>query len=832
METRFLRIISEPDDGRSTLLDYLCSLSLEPPLPLFDPPSDTLSPPSFPFFPQFSVLRLPYESEADEEEEHGLKDKEEEAMTRQGKKIRKEIIINVKTAWRVERGGAEGFLSDGFMLLLDCQKGLSTFNHLFVRESLLRGSAPSLFLNKLDQLLLSHKNSNQEIYEHLLTQIERVNDIISAYQNPLSSPSSPSFSSSSSSSSFLSPVRGNVLFGSGLQCWAFSLNQFSKAYSRKFGVDEKRMLERLWGDHFFNPETKKWTQKPSEGAQRGFNLLVLQTLEQIVHVAENPQNEELDRILAKIGVDLPEEERKERPNRVFEGIMRRFLPLQDAFCDMVRLHLPSPLQGQPSRLPLLYHGPLDDPFGQSISQCDPKGPLAFAVAQVMLPSNTSREFFVLGRIFSGTVRQGETLWAQAPVSEATPSLPPNAAKVKGIFIPGFRRHFQPLPACPSGHLATLCLEGSPFLLSGRRVLTDVDIPCPLFPFKPFLPRLFSIKVLPEQPEDLPRLIQELKTLPLTNPQLEVEALENGDHVIRAPDLPSLKEIILGPKTRVEGSFTSFRETILGESDRVCLAKSPNMRNRVYMKAEPLGEEATKEIEAGRIKMGPPSAHSQLAEQLSQKTGRDVTSFRDIWCFGPENGGPNLLVKRFLGSVLPKDRDLCLPGFQWATKNGVLCQEEMRGCQFNVYDVVFHTNAISSGEKQMIPTIRRAVHGSFLTAKPTLLEPIGAFELAFQEQQDAGTIYSLFQKHGVSYSLAGGPKCNILKAEGFLRMRILDHLLSGLTQRVHLEVWFDHWEPVSQLGLEDGELRDIIRAVRRAKGLTDEVPDPVFFHDRI
>ena len=29
----------------------------------------------------------------------------------------------------------------------------------------------------------------------------------------------------------------------------------------QFGVAEDKMMERLWGDNFFDPKTKKWTKK-------------------------------------------------------------------------------------------------------------------------------------------------------------------------------------------------------------------------------------------------------------------------------------------------------------------------------------------------------------------------------------------------------------------------------------------------------------------------------------------------------------------------------------------------------------------------------------------
>jgi hypothetical protein len=33
------------------------------------------------------------------------------------------------------------------------------------------------------------------------------------------------------------------------------------ARNLQFGVAEDKMMERLWGDNFFDPKTKKWTKK-------------------------------------------------------------------------------------------------------------------------------------------------------------------------------------------------------------------------------------------------------------------------------------------------------------------------------------------------------------------------------------------------------------------------------------------------------------------------------------------------------------------------------------------------------------------------------------------
>jgi elongation factor 2 len=69
------------------------------------------------------------------------------------------------------------------------------------------------------------------------------------------------------------------------------------------------------------------------------------------------------------------------------------------------------------------------------------------------------------------------------------------------------------------------------------------------------------------------------------------------------------------------------------------------------------------------------------------------------------------------------KDSCVAGFQWATKEGVLAEENVRGVRFDIHDVTLHADAIHRGGGQIIPTARRVLYASMLTAKPRLFEPV-------------------------------------------------------------------------------------------------------------
>jgi len=58
-------------------------------------------------------------------------------------------------------------------------------------------------------------------------------------------------------------------------------------------------------------------------------------------------------------------------------------------------------------------------------------------------------------------------------------------------------------------------------------------------------------------------------------------------------------------------------------------------------------------------------------------------------------------------------------FQWATKEAVMTDENMRQVRINIQDVVLHADAIHRGGGQLIPTARRVYYASELTAGPAL-----------------------------------------------------------------------------------------------------------------
>lgn len=205
------------------------------------------------------------------------------------------------------------------------------------------------------------------------------------------------------------PIKGNVVFGAGKDQWAFTLRHFAKFYSAKFGIDEKKMISKLWGDNYFDAEAKKWKIEPVSDSgkplKRAFVQFIMEPIVKLITaIMANEAEEVIEKMLEKIGVKLSEEDKKLKDKKLMKAIMRKWLSAADCLIEVMVNHLPSPIEAQKYRASYLYEG--DEPeVLEAIKNCDPKGPLMIYVSK-MIGVEDGR-FAAFGRVFSGTISTGE-----------------------------------------------------------------------------------------------------------------------------------------------------------------------------------------------------------------------------------------------------------------------------------------------------------------------------------------------------------------------------------------------------------------------------------------
>lgn len=105
----------------------------------------------------------------------------------------------------------------------------------------------------------------------------------------------------------------------------------------------------------------------------------------------------------------------------------------------------------------------------------------------------------------------------------------------------------------------------------------------------------------------------------------------------------------------------------------------------------------------------------------------------------------------------------MSGFQWASNEGVLCEENMRGVRINIKDVALHADSIHRGAGQILPTCRRVVYACILSAVPALLEPVYLCEIQCPEAAVGGIYGCLTKRRGhvvEEYKVEGTPMFNV------------------------------------------------------------------------
>ena len=226
-------------------------------------------------------------------------------------------------------------LSDGCVIVIDVVEGVSAQTYAVIRQAWSEQLRPVLVLNKIDRLITELQMSTFEAYLHLQEVLGSVNLITSALfaaqvaedradtdakakvasgkvaeaaaaeaaaaqggaqgaaeAEAADGPGEVNFEDQvfdwsvedkDDSDVYFDPTRGNVIFASAYDGWAFSVGQFAVLLAKKFNIPtkHKQLSKALWGDYYVTKE--KGQRRVKKGAQvKGkpplFVSAVLQTL--------------------------------------------------------------------------------------------------------------------------------------------------------------------------------------------------------------------------------------------------------------------------------------------------------------------------------------------------------------------------------------------------------------------------------------------------------------------------------------------------------------------------------------------------------------------------
>jgi len=458
----------------------------------------------------------------------------------------------------------------------------------------------------------------------------------------------------------------------------------------------------------------------------------------------------------------------------------------------------------------------------------------------MVPTSDKGRFYAFGRVFSGTVRTGSKVRIMGPnyvPGKKTDLYVKNIQRT--VLMMG--RYVEPIEDIPCGN--TVGLVGIDQYLLKSGTITDSEEAYNIRVMKFSVSPVVRVAVEPKHANDLPKLVEGLKRLSKSDPMVQCSFDESGEHIIAGAGelhleicLKDLEEDHAGVPLRISDPVVPYRETVKAESSIVALSKSQNKHNRLYVKALPIEEELTVAIESGKI-----SSRDDLklrARILADEYGWDVTDARKIWCFGPDTTGPNLLVDVTKGvQYLNEIKDSCVAAVQWASKEGVCAEENMRGIRFNILDVTLHTDAIHRGGGQLIPTCRRACYAACLLAQPSLQEPIYLVEIQCPENAIGGVYSCLNKRRGQVFSEEQRPGTPMFTIKAYLPVSESFGFNGELRQHTAGQAFpqcvFDHWEIMPGSPLDKGsKMEELVTKIRVRKGLKPDIPALDTYYDKL
>jgi elongation factor 2 len=600
-----------------------------------------------------------------------------------------------------------------------------------------------------------------------------------------------------------------------------------------FKEAKSKLQKKLWGEHYYDVRTKKWHKNSNvdgKALPRGFCKFVLEPIYALFNSIMNGEREKSLKMIDTIGLKLKGDERDLEGKALLKIAMRAWLPAADALLDMIVHHLPSPVVAQKYRVENLYEGDMNDECALSIKNCDPEGPLMLYVSK-MVPTSDKGRFYAFGRVFGGTVKTGGKVRIMGPnyvVGKKTDLYVKNIQRT--VIMMG--RYVEPVEDIPAGNTCGLVGVDQYLLKSGT--ITTSEIAHNIRVMKFSVSPVVRVAVECKFPSDLPKLVEGLKRLSKSDPMVQTSIEESGEHIVAGAGelhleicLKDLKEEFCGGIELITTDpVVSYRETVSVTSNQICLSKSPNKHNRLYMTAEPFADGLADAIDQGKV--APRDDEKARAKILQNEFGWDADAGRKIWCFGPDGTGPNLMVDVSKGvQYMQEIKDSVVAAFAWATKEGVICEENVRGVRFNIHDVTLHADAIHRGRGQIIPTARRCLYACMLTAEPRLMEPVYLVEIQCPEGAMGG-IYSCLNRrrgHVISEEQKVGTPLYVVKAylpvmESF---GFTADLRSHTSGQAFPQCVFDHWQVLQGSVLDPStKAFKIVTDTRKRKGLKENI----------
>lgn len=390
-------------------------------------------------------------------------------------------------------------------------------------------------------------------------------------------------------------------------------------------------------------------------------------------------------------------------------------PLFEVLLDMVITHLPDPAEAQPYRIPKLWNGDIESEFGKDLMTCNPDGKLGFCITRIVIDPRSGKEISA-GRLFSGTMHQGEEVWLNRAKQRQRVQLV--------LIYNGIKP--EAVESLPAGNVFAISgLVGQ----SGETITSEPEQPFEEIRhiFEPVITKAIEAN----KASDLPKLVEVLRKVSKEDPSIRITINEDtGEHLISGMGELHLEIVENRIKTeknvdvKTSDPIVIYHETVGAVSPEV-EGKSPNKHNKFYFIVEPLEDAIYQSIKAGRIHEGRIKKKDEALWKALEEGGMPSKTTRNV--IEVFNG--NLFIDETRGIVaLPEVIELILDGFEDVMNAGPLAREPCTKLKIRLIDCKLHEDAIHRGPSQVYPAIRDALRTAMLNARAAIFEPLQILQL--------------------------------------------------------------------------------------------------------
>jgi len=386
-------------------------------------------------------------------------------------------------------------------------------------------------------------------------------------------------------------------------------------------------------------------------------------------------------------------------------------PMHKIVLDMVITHLPSPLEAQSYRIDKIWKGDVNSDIGKQLVSCDYNGHLAAVITKVTYDVHAG--MIATARIFSGKLVRGQDIY----VVNTGQSIKTQQVTT---FI-ALRR--IPVEVALSGNVVGLV--GLSEATVGQTIC-DPNYPIEEFEaIKHIFEPVVTKSIEPKYPQDLPKLIDILKTLSREDTTLKVKInQETGETLVSG-----LGELHLDAKVErkirekgveivVSPPIVVYRETIFGKSPEI-EGKSPNKHNRFYISVESISPEIYKAMIEGVMKDGEIKGKNLELKNKLIDLGMNKEDAKSILLIQNHC----MLLDNTKGiQYLNESMEDIKDAFTDVTESGPLSKEPCSALMVRIHDAELHEDAVHRGPAQIIPAIRYPIVQGMLKVGVTYLEP--------------------------------------------------------------------------------------------------------------